>query len=101
MEVNNIEIKHEPSEKGGWLRLYANGNDDNDGGLYYEIRHDDRLVLLHTEVSEKLQGKGFGQKLIDAGADLARAKNQRIIVSCPYAKKVMDRNKEKYQDVLA
>lgn len=101
MDESKIEIRHEPNEKGGWLRLYVNGSDQPDGGLYYEVRHDDRLVFMHTEVDQKLQGQGMGRKLVDEGADLARAKNQRIILSCPYAEKVMTKNKEKYQDVLA
>jgi len=58
-----------------------------------------RIIIDHTEVNEKLKGKGAGKQLVTKAVDFAREKNIKIIPLCPFAKSVFDKVKE-FNDVL-
>lgn len=58
------------------------------------------MVILHTEVDEKLKGKNIGLQLVNHAVEYARTNNLKIIAMCPFAKKVFERNKEMYADVV-
>lgn len=66
--------------------------------LYY-VQQGDRIMIEHTEVSEKLAGKGAGKKLVDAAVAYAREQHLKVVPMCAFAKKVMERSDE-YKDVL-
>ena len=53
--------------------------------LIYE-RHDETLVLIHTEVPDELGGRGLGGRLVTAAVDTAEADGLEIVARCPYAK---------------
>lgn len=59
------------------------------------------LTILHTEVSEQLQGQQIGKRLVAFAADYARANQLKIIPLCPYANAVFKKNHDAYADVLA
>jgi uncharacterized protein len=62
--------------------------------------HDEHVFIIeHTEVSDKLAGKGVGKQLVNAAVEFARANQHRIIPVCSFARKVFERTKE-YEDVL-
>lgn len=46
----------------------------------------DALDLVHTEVPEPLQGRGYGDLLVDAAFEYARHEKVRIIPTCPFVK---------------
>lgn len=46
-----------------------------------------RIILDHTEVSQVLNGKGVGKKMVTKAVDFAREKGIKIIPFCPFAKK--------------
>jgi uncharacterized protein len=54
--------------------------------LEYRTRAD-RLVLVHTEVPEALEGHGIGGTLVRAALDRARAENLTVVPLCPFARK--------------
>jgi len=58
-----------------------------------------RIIIDHTEVNEKLKGKGAGKQLVTKAVEFAREKNIKIIPLCPFAKSVFDKVKE-FNDVL-
>ncbi len=58
------------------------------------------LTINHTEVDEKLKGKNVGLQLVDYAAEYARTNNLKIIPLCPFAKKVFDKKRDEYKDVL-
>jgi predicted GNAT family acetyltransferase len=58
------------------------------------------MNIYHTGVSDELQGKNMGIKLIEAGVNYARENHLKILPTCPFARSVFDRVK-KYADVLA
>jgi len=67
--------------------------------LYYNWRGEDRIIVEHTEVSEKLKGQGIGKKLVDHAVAFAREKHIKIVPLCPFAQSVFDKYNG-YEDVL-
>ena len=49
-------------------------------------RHNGSLVLIHTEVPERLRGHKVGERLIVAALSAARTEGLRVIPLCPYVR---------------
>ncbi len=86
--------------------------DDGKKGAFYIEENGERLaemtyvwagsgmfIIDHTEVSEKLAGKGAGKQLVAKAVAYAREKNIKIKPLCPFAKAVFDKTPD-YHDVL-
>lgn len=95
----SFQIQHE--EQGAKGSFYIDVDGERLGMMTYVWAGDDKIIIDHTEVDDKLRGTGAGKQLVDSGADWARAKGIKILPLCPFAKRVMTGNREKYQDVLA
>lgn len=93
-----MEIRHEELKKKGTFFVEENG--ERLAELAYFNSAPGEITIYHTEVSEKLRGEGIGQDLVAAAVQYARENNLKIVPSCPYTKKVIDRTPE-FQDVLA
>ncbi|WP_409253903.1 GNAT family N-acetyltransferase [Bacillus sp. SCS-153A] len=65
--------------------------------VYSDIQ--EKMVIEHTYVSEKLRGQGVGQKLVDEAVRYARENDIKIDSRCPFAKSVLEENEE-YQDIM-
>jgi predicted GNAT family acetyltransferase len=50
------------------------------------------ITLVHTDVLPAGRGGGVGKRLVMAAVDFAREKHLHVIVVCPYAKTVFDRD---------
>jgi len=61
--------------------------------LEYRVK-DDIIYLMHTEVPERLGGRGIGTALASAAFDHAAAHNMKIKVYCPFVQKYLDRHPE-------
>jgi len=48
-------------------------------------RHGERLVLVHTEVPDALEGRGIGGELVRAAVDLAAENRLTVVPICPFA----------------
>jgi len=59
-----------------------------------------RVIIDHTDVDDRLRGKGVGAKLVRAAVDWARAENVKLLPLCPFARSVFDKTPD-YADVLA
>lgn len=91
------EIKLELDTRGkGAFRLYE--NHEAFGVLEVEVT-DGNLIVHHTEVDPRSQGKGYGKKLFDAMVDYARGQKLRVKVYCSYVHAQLKRNPEKYADI--
>ncbi len=74
---------------------------ERDGGvafLRYELRPG-KIVLIHTEVPEELEGRGIGSALARAGLEYARAKGLKAVVLCSFVQSYLQRHPE-YHDVV-
>ncbi len=67
--------------------------------MTYVWAGDDRIIIDHTEVDEKLKGKSAGKLLLARAVEFARARHIKILPLCPFAKSVFDKTPE-YNDVL-
>ncbi|RKE95189.1 GNAT family N-acetyltransferase [Ichthyenterobacterium magnum] len=67
--------------------------------MTYTYAGDDKIIIDHTEVNEKLKGQGIGYKLVAASVEFMRANNIKVIPLCPFAAAVF-KKKQEYSDRL-
>ena len=63
------------------------------------VNDEGNYVIDHTWVSDTMNGKGLGQKLVEAIIDMAREEGKKVIPGCRFALKMFERHKEEYIDV--
>jgi uncharacterized protein len=51
-----------------------------------------RLVLIHTEVPEELEGRGLGGALVTAAVDRAARESMTLVPLCPFARGWLERH---------
>lgn len=59
-----------------------------------------RVIIDHTDVDDRLRGKGAGRDLVKSAVEWARRENVKLMALCPFAKSVFDKTPD-YRDVLA
>lgn len=57
------------------------------------------LIVAHTEVFEKAEGKGYAKKMLTAMVNHARKNKLKVIPLCPYVHAEFKRHPEEYEDV--
>lgn len=92
-----MQIQQRDDGKNG--AFYIMENDELLAEMTYEWSGENLFIIEHTEVSDKLAGKGVGKQLVNAAVEFARTNNHQIIPVCPFARKVLERT-DAYQDVL-
>ncbi len=60
----------------------------------------DTFDVYHIEANPEFRGQNLGQKLLDEICSIARNNHQKIIPTCPYAQKMLERYPERYSDVM-
>lgn len=68
--------------------------------MTYTYAGPNKIIIDHTEVSEKLKGQGVGYKLVEASVEFMRTNNLKAIPLCPFANAVFKKKAEAYADVL-
>lgn len=91
-----MEIEHNKSENRGIFKAMEDGS--KAGEMTYS-RRGETIVIEHTEVDPKFQGKGVGKQLVKEAVNFSRKNNVKISPECSYAKKVLTRGEE-FKDVL-
>lgn len=69
----------------------------SDGGHLAELRYyrsGNRLALIHTEVPEELEGRGYGGRLVVAAVDRAAREGLTIVPYCPFARRWLERHSD-------
>jgi predicted GNAT family acetyltransferase len=91
-----MDIQHSDDGKKG--KFYI----EQDGEQLAEVTYvwaGNKFIIDHTEVCDRLAGKGIGKQLVQKAVDFARTNNVKIMPLCPFAKAVFDKV-EAYNDVL-
>ena len=52
------------------------------------------IAFVHTEVDERLQGRGLGDQLIRFALEDARARGLAVLPFCPFVKAFIERHRE-------
>src|SRR6266496_3360080 len=60
-------------------------------GVQYR-RTGQRLVLIHTEVPQELEGRGLGGALVTAAIDRAAREGLTVVPLCPFARGWLQRH---------
>jgi predicted GNAT family acetyltransferase len=55
-------------------------------------RDGDRIVLIHTEVPDRLEGRGVGSSLVRGALENARANGYTIVPQCPFVREFLERH---------
>lgn len=92
-----MNIQHEEARNKGKFFVKEDGKRLAELAYFKATAH--KMNIYHTEVSEQLRGKGVGGDLVKAAVDLARENDMKIVASCPYAKKMIERSAE-YRELL-
>lgn len=58
------------------------------------------LDVYHIEANPEFRGQNLGQKLLDEICTIARQQQKKIIPTCPYAQKMLQRYPERYGDII-
>ena len=67
---------------------------EGEGELIYSQLAPDTLELVHTEVDPKLRGRGVAEAIADAAFEHARAHGMRIVPTCPYVQRWLEKHPE-------
>lgn len=67
--------------------------------MTYTMPAPDKMIIEHTEVSDKLRGKNIGYQMVFTAVEYARANKLTIIPLCPFANSVF-KKKPELGDVL-
>ncbi len=79
--------------------FYIEENGERLAEMTYVWAGSGMFIIDHTEVSDKLAGKGAGKQLVAKAVDFAREQKVKIKPLCPFAKSVFDKTPD-YHDVL-
>jgi uncharacterized protein len=52
------------------------------------------IAFFHTEVDERVQGRGLGDRLIRFALEDARARELEVLPFCPFVKAFIERHRE-------
>lgn len=94
---NYMEVKLELNEKGqGGFYISENGEQLGEMAVSITVSS---LIVYHTEVSPKAEGKGLGKILLAAMTDHARKNGLKVTPLCPYVHAQFKRHPEEYADI--
>lgn len=80
------------------LGRYEMDADGETATLYYRIAPG-VITLRHTEVPPALGGRGIGSRLARAALEDARARDLKVVASCPFVAAYMGKHPE-FNDLL-
>ncbi|HEX7844732.1 MAG TPA: GNAT family N-acetyltransferase [Chitinophagaceae bacterium] len=80
--------------------FFVKGADDEMlAEMVYTMPSPEKMIIEHTEVSEKLKGQNVGYQLVNTAVEYARTHGIKIIPLCPFANSVF-KKKPEFADVL-
>ncbi|GAB4288724.1 MAG: GNAT family N-acetyltransferase [Ignavibacteriaceae bacterium] len=85
----NYEIKHEPENQ-----RFITVIDGKECLIEYSIPEDGIIDFHHTFVPYQLRGRAIAAELVKTALNYARTNNFKVIPSCSYVNRFIERNKE-------
>jgi predicted GNAT family acetyltransferase len=90
-----ISVSHNPAAGVFEIRT------DVGTALLRYAHEDGKLNLIHTEVPQALEGRGYGAALAKTALDYAESVGLKVIPSCPFVRKYIQRHPERAALVAA
>ncbi|OLR94356.1 GNAT family N-acetyltransferase [Actinokineospora bangkokensis] len=87
--MSGVEVVDVPERKRFEARV-----DGKLAGFAEYLRHDNLVVLPHTEVDSAFEGKGVGGALARAALDDVRERGVPVLATCPFIAGWMQRHPE-------
>jgi predicted GNAT family acetyltransferase len=78
--------------------FYISENGERFGEMAISV-NDTHLTVYHTEISPKMEGKGFAKQLLDNMVKYAAANNLKVIPLCPYVHAQFKRHEQEYASI--
>ena len=92
-----MEVKQNDDGKKGTFYIEVDGA--HEAEMFYVWAGLHKIIIEHTDVTDKLRGKGAGMQMVTKAVEFAREKKIKIIPLCPFANSVFQKTPE-YGDVL-
>jgi len=93
--MSEIKLKLNEKGRGGF---YIFEGEEQLGEMEISVSGDD-LIVYHTEVDPKAEGKGLAKQMLATMADYARKNNLKVIPLCPYVHAQFKRHPQEYADI--
>ena len=87
--AERIEVADAPD-----LDRYELSIDDEVVGFAAYVTRPGLIAFVHTEVDERLEGRGLGDRLIRFALEDARARGLAVLPFCPFVKAFIERHRE-------
>lgn len=88
-----MNVQHDPERERFYVAL-----PDGEAELQYASFGTDILDIRHTEVPRSARGRGVGEALVRAALAYAEATSRQVVVTCPYARRWLQRHPEERPD---
>ncbi|WP_276135171.1 GNAT family N-acetyltransferase [Polluticoccus soli] len=94
--MNDIELELDPTTGNGAFKIEENG--ERLAEMVFRITAN-KMVIFHTEVSQKLSGQGVGKRLVTEMLAYVRSHDLKVVPLCPFVHGLFQRHPEEYADV--
>lgn len=94
--MNDIELQLDPATGNGAFVIEENG--ERLAEMVFRITGG-KMVIFHTEVSQKLSGQGIGKRLVGEMLAYVRGHELKVVPLCPFVHGLFQRNPDEYADV--
>ena len=92
-----MQIQHEINDHKGAFFIEENG--ERLAAMHFTMAGSNKMIIDHTEVDDRLRGKGAGRQLLNKLVAYVRENDVKVIPLCPFAKSVFEKD-ETIRDVL-
>ena len=92
-----MQIQHNKDGMNGVFYIEEKG--ERLAEMTYYLKGENKMIIEHTEVDEKLRGKNIGLHLVETAVEFARSEGLKVVPACVFAKSIFDRKAE-LRDVL-
>ncbi|MDX6278031.1 MAG: uncharacterized protein QOJ72_2159 [Nocardioidaceae bacterium] len=69
-------------------------------GYTQAIEDGDVVTFPHTVIFDQFEGQGLASELVTAALDDVRVRGKKVVATCPYVKRYIDKHPD-YADLLA
>ncbi len=96
MHVNADDLAVSNNEAAGRYEAHVDGQ----LALVAYHREGDRIIYIHTEVPEELEGQGIAGRMTHVALEDARAQRLSVVPQCPFVASYIERHPE-YKDLVS